>query len=265
MQKITERGERVSTLLVINNDAAVRQIIAHHLTLKGFEIRTTASGAEDLGLAALIKPDVITLDILMPDMDGWGVLESLKQDPELRDIPVIMVTMVESRSMGYSLGAVEYLPKPIDKQRLYDIVNHCVRQNTNRSILVVDDDKDMREAIQSVLDFEGWTVGTAASAEAALASINANPPALIMLDLIMPEMDGFEFLDQLRHNPRWKDIPVVIITGKDLTAEERQRLDGRVASIISKSGFAHKDLLDEIFHTVKASLSEREKKRVALT
>lgn len=144
MQKITERGEHVSTLLVIDNDAAARQIIAHHLTLKGFEVQTTASGAEGLGLAALIKPDIITLDIMTS------------------------------------------------------------------------------------------------------------------------EMDGFDFFDQLRHKPRCKDIPVVIITGKDLTTKERQRLDGRVVKIISKSGFAHKDLLDEIFHAVKTSLSEHEKKRVII-
>ena len=261
----TERREHVSRILVIDDDPSVRQIMTHFLNQKGFAVQTAASGEEGLELAAANKPDVITLDVMMPGLDGWEVLKAIKQNPELCDVPVILITMVENRGLGYSLGAVEYLSKPIDKNRLFNVLNRCVRHNSHSPVLIVEDNSALRESMRDILSMEGWEVDAVASAESAFSSIGEKPPALIMLDLMMPTMDGFEFLDQLRHNPRWRTIPVIVITAKDLTQEEMCRLQEQGAKVVNKSAFGHDELLQEINNLVDHRLSPERKDYVADT
>ena len=254
-----ERREHLSTVLVIDDDPSVHDIMTHYLTQKGFNVHTASSGAEGLEQAADIKPDVITLDVMMPGMDGWAVLKALKQDPELCDIPVIMVSMVENRNMGFSLGAIDYLSKPIEKERLCDVVNRCVRSSREGTVLVVEDNDALRTSIKDILALDGWTVKAVQSAESAFSTMGENPPVLIMLDLMMPEMDGFEFLNQLQHNPRWSDIPVVVISGKQLSVEEHRQLQGRVAKVVNKAAYHHDELLDKVYHIVNKSLGSGKK------
>lgn len=255
MPEDMERRENISTVLVIDDDPSVRKIMSHFLSQKGFDVQTVASGEEGLRTAKRIKPAVITLDVMMPGQDGWGVLKALKQDAELCDVPVILLTMVENRELGYSLGAVEYLSKPIDKARLFKVISRCVRHKSQGPLLIVEDDKAMRESMQDILRADGWDVDAVASAESAFSSIGNIPPALILLDMAMPTMDGFEFLDQLRHNPRWHDIPVIVVTAKDLSADELQRLHAQSASVVNKASFEHDDLLREIHTLVAKNLS----------
>ncbi len=250
-----ERRESVVTVLVIDDDPSVRRIMSHFLSQKGFDVQTVTSGEEGLLAAKKIKPAVITLDVMMPGQDGWSVLKALKQDPDLCDVPVILVTMVENRGLGYSLGAVECLSKPIDKTRLFNVVSRCVRHKSHGPLLIVEDDAAMRESMKDILCENGWDVDAVASAESAFSSVGNNPPALILLDMQMPTMDGFEFLDQLRHNRRWRNIPVIVVTGKELSEDEVRRLHAHSASVIGKAAFEHAELLQEIRSLVEKNLS----------
>jgi signal transduction histidine kinase/CheY-like chemotaxis protein len=249
-----ERREKISTVLVIDDDPSVRQIMTHFLTQKGFAVRVAVDGEQGLALASELMPDAITLDVMMPGLDGWSVLKTLKADPELRDIPVILVTMVENRSMGYSLGAAEYLPKPVDKERLCAVLNRCVRHQTKGPLLVIAGNEAMRKSLCDVLELEGWDVNSVSTAESAFSSIATNPPALIMLDLIMPEMDGFEFLNQLRDNPRWRTLPVIIVTGKELSDNEFALLHSYDVKVINNASFDRDALFGEVCNIVKESL-----------
>ena len=251
-----DRREKVSTVLVIDDDQSVRQSMTHFLTQKGFSVQAAAGGEEGLLLAKEFKPDAITLDVMMPGLDGWSVLKALKEDPELQNIPVILVTMVENRSMGYSLGAAEYLSKPIDRERLFALLKRSVRDQINAPLLVIEDNDSMRESLQDMLQLEGWEVDAVATAKSALSEIGKNPPSLIILDLVMPEMDGFEFLSQLRNNPRWQNIPVLIVTGKELTDAELSVLHNNAVNVLNKASFSHDELLKEVFDAVKEHLSD---------
>ena len=251
-----DRREKVSTVLVIDDDQSVRQSMTHFLTQKGFSVQAAAGGEEGLLLAKEFKPDAITLDVMMPGLDGWSVLKALKEDPELQNIPVILVTMVENRSMGYSLGAAEYLSKPIDRERLFALLKRSVRDQVKAPLLVIEDNDSMRESLQDMLQLEGWEVDAVATAKSALSEIGKNPPSLIILDLVMPEMDGFEFLNQLRNNPRWQNIPVLIVTGKELTDAELSVLHNNAVNVLNKASFSHDELLKEVFDAVKEHLSD---------
>ncbi len=241
-----ERRQNLCTVLVVDDDPSVRKIMSHFLSQKGFDVQLAASGEEGLRLAQQQQPSVITLDVVMPGLDGWSVLKALKQDKALRDIPVIMLTMVENRGMGFSLGAVEYLSKPIDKDRLLTVIRRCVRHRSRGPILVVEDDEDMRASMQDLLRGDGWISDAVASAESAFSYIGNDPPALILLDMMMPTMNGFEFLDQLRHNPRWRNIPVIVVSGRELSEDEVQHLQFHSASVVSKTKMDQGRLLAEI-------------------
>jgi CheY-like chemotaxis protein len=173
----------------------------------------------------------------MPKMDGWTVLTRLKADAELCGIPVIMVTIVADRGIGLSLGAAEYLTKPVDRARLTAIMRGLSR--SDGVVLVVEDDADMREATRRTLEKMGLSVAEAAHGRAALDWLAGHaPPAIVLLDLMMPVMDGFEFLDIFHGTAEWRDIPVVVLTAKQLTAAEHDRLIGRTRQVVAKGAAA---------------------------
>jgi len=190
----------------------------------------------------------------MPGMDGWAVLAALKADAATADIPVIMVTIVDDRNLGYALGAADYLTKPIDRERLVAVL---ARHRPQRPILVVDDDPALRELLRRTLEREGYAVLEADDGRAALARIEERLPGLILLDLMMPHMNGFELLTELRARPEWRGIPVVVVTAKDLTPEERQRLNGHVERILAKGALGPEALLAEVRELVGSSLAHR--------
>jgi CheY-like chemotaxis protein len=231
---------------VIDDDPAVRDMMVRTLSQEGFRVETACSGAEGLALARQLKPAAITLDVLMPGQDGWAVLSALKADPLLSDIPVIMLTIVDDKNLGFSLGAAEYFTKPIDWARLTAVLRAHRKDSARPTVLVVDDEESAREMLRRTLQNEGWQVATVANGRQALETIRSGVPQLILLDLLMPEMDGFEFLQVLRERPEGKQVPVIIMTAKDLSETDHQRLNDEVTRIVQKSPTRQEQWLEEI-------------------
>ena len=197
-------------------------------------------------LAREIRPAVITLDVMMPGTSGWDVLERLKNDPELASIPVIMATIIEDKGLAYSLGAADYLCKPINRAGMLAVVERHMANAKSKSILVVDDDLDARTLISQQLRGSHWVVAEAANGFEALTRLEESEPGLILLDLMMPEMDGFAFLEELGKRKHLEPVPVVIISAKQLTAEERTLLETRVARVFDKGNYRNEDLTSEV-------------------
>jgi CheY-like chemotaxis protein len=206
-----------------------------------------ASGSEQgLRLARQLRPAVITLDVMMPGMDGWAVLSALKNDPDVAEIPVVMVTIVDDKNLGFALGAADYLTKPIDRKRLSAVLRKFRESGTGRRALVVDDDQTARKLVRSLLEKEGWLVAEAENGVVGLDRVKEARPDLIILDLMMPEMDGFNFAQELRRNEDCRDIPILVVTAKDVSAEDRRRLNGNVLKVLQKSDLSRAQLLDDI-------------------
>jgi signal transduction histidine kinase/DNA-binding response OmpR family regulator/Skp family chaperone for outer membrane proteins len=244
-----------STVLVIDDDPVVHDLMARFLTKEGMRVVVASSGEEGLSLARSERPAVITLDVMMPGMDGWTVLARLKADPELSSIPVVMVTMTDDRRTGYALGASEYLTKPIDPSRLTAALRRQLGDAAQTaSVLVVDDDPAVRRLTDQVLHREGWTVLQAENGRVGLRRVAESRPALIILDLLMPDMDGFEFLDALRRTDGCPAIPIIVLTAKDLTPADRDSLNGSVAKVLDKSVCNREHLLGAVREQIKARL-----------
>jgi len=243
----TERfASTESCVLVIDDDPVQRDLLDRFLSKEGFCVRTAAGGDAGLRLARQLRPVAITLDVMMPDMDGWSVLAALKADAALCEIPVIMLTMVDDPERGFTLGAADYATKPVDRARLSHILKKYTCPHPPCSVLMVEDDPATRELTRAILEKEGWMVSEAENGRAALVCMERERPSLILLDLMMPEMDGFEFADRVRQHPEWRSIPIVVLTAKDLTAEERRRLNGSVETILRKAGDSRTALLNQV-------------------
>ena len=235
----------LSTILVIDDDPAIRDIMQRFLSREGFDVITSVSGQEGLRLAKEQSPDVILLDVRMPNLNGWEVLSRLKSDPDLANIPVVMVTVEADQSLGCALGAVDYLLKPIDYDRLLTLLQPY-RLDPTPAVLIVEDNPDNREMLRRQLAKAGWRVLEAKNGLQALKVMQSDRPRIILLDLMMPEMNGFEFIRELRQRPKWRSLPVIVLTAKDLTIEERQWLDGQTQRIYQKGISTRQFLLDEI-------------------
>jgi len=235
-----------STVLVIDDDPAVHDLMRRSLEKDGFHIETAADGKTGLELARQLKPAVITLDVMMPSMDGWSVLTALKADPATAAIPVIMLTIVDDKQMGYALGAADYFTKPIDFQRLHHVLEKHRKSTGQPVVLVMEDEPTTRELLRHNLEKSGWTVAEAENGKVGLEQLAKTSPALILLDLMMPEMDGFEFLDELRKRKEAQSIPVLVITAKDLTKEDHQRLTGGVERIIQKGATSQTEVVESV-------------------
>jgi signal transduction histidine kinase/DNA-binding response OmpR family regulator len=235
-----------STILVIDDESDARNIVTRLLTRDGYSVVAASSGEEGLRLAHELRPALITLDVMMPQMDGWSVLRALKADPELRDIPVVMLTMLEDQNKAYSLGATDYLVKPIGRDQLRRVVSKYYSEGESPMALLVDDDQAVRNTVSHALKSSGWKVVQAANGQEALESLSEHPPSLILLDLMMPVMDGFDFLIEKHADERWRDIPVIVLTAKDLTEEDKRVLSGRVEQVFEKDPKSHDQLLSLI-------------------
>lgn len=234
------------TALVVDDDPAVRDLLSRWLTREGFHIRTAANGSEGIRLARKLHPQVITLDVMMPDVDGWHVLSTLKTDPTTADIPIVMMTIVEDRQHGYALGAADYLTKPINREQLLQVLYRYAMPLKSNTILVVEDDDATREIMERTLSRQGWLVETAKNGRVALDKIAQQIPTLIILDLMMPETDGFEFIDEFSKEYHGHSIPIIVLTAKDLTPSERNYLRNSVKVVMQKGVYRHDDLLAEI-------------------
>jgi DNA-binding response OmpR family regulator len=255
--------EAMQTILVIDDDAATRELLARTLAREGLRVVVASSGEEGLSKARELRPHLITLDVLLGGIDGWNVLHNLKDDPQLASIPVIMLTIMEDRAAGFALGATDYLTKPVDRQRLIELIHrhmpHTIVEQTRDTsiapILVIEDDLSTREMMQRMLEQAGYRVITAPNGRIGLKEAIAYPPALILLDLMMPELDGFGFLQELRTHPHHASTPVIVVTAMDLTNEERQRLSGAVQQILQKGAYQREKLIEQVGLCINVSLN----------
>ncbi|MBI1916690.1 MAG: response regulator [Planctomycetes bacterium] len=249
---------RGDTILVVDDDPSVRDILQRFLTGEGFRVVTLERGEDVVRVAHEENPRAITLDVMMPGLDGWGVLSALKNDPALADIPVVMLSIVDDRNLGYALGASEYLTKPLDRDRLVSVLKKYCGSTKPGLALVVEDDVPTRDLLRRMLEKDGWEVQEAGNGRVALECVEKRRPALILLDLMMPEMDGFEFVAEMRQHEDWRTIPVVVITAKDLTPEDRLFLNGslllsgHVKRVLQKGKFSREELLNEVRRLVAA-------------
>ncbi|HTJ65182.1 MAG TPA: response regulator, partial [Alphaproteobacteria bacterium] len=212
----------------------IHHLIGTMLTREGYRVEHAAGGAEALERARKIKPAVILLDVMMPHIDGWTVLGTLKSDPELSDIPVVIVSLLDERPLGLSLGAAEFLTKPIDRNTLTEVVR-TYAGSANGKVLVVDDNPDDRHLVSHTLSDSGYDVVAAASGADALSWLEANPPPdLMLLDLMMPGIDGFAVLDRMRSDEKLRNTKVLVMTAKDLTPDESGFLLERGGTVIPK-------------------------------
>jgi signal transduction histidine kinase/DNA-binding response OmpR family regulator len=233
-QPTSEGPGQAPAVLVIDDDADVRAIMERLLLRDGYRPILAGGGAIGLELARRHHPAAITLDVLMPDMDGWCVLSALKADPGLAATPVVMLTIADDRRRAFALGATSFITKPLDHARMSEMLRRYARPGTTGVALIVDDDPLVRRMAREMLEREGWAVSEAVDGRAGLAQVQEVRPQLVLLDLMMPGMDGFEFIEQFRAEEAWRDIPVIVVTSKDLTAEDRRRLSGNVTRILAK-------------------------------
>ena len=248
--KIPEPSKARLTILCIDDSPEVLDLLHGYFTDEGYNVITALNGDEGLKKAEELKPLAITLDIQMPYKDGWTVLRELKSNKATMDIPVIIVSIMDNINLGYKLGAFGYLQKPIQPEQLLRTTERILRRKA-KTILVVDDDPDVRDMLEQVLEEERIQVRTAENGLKALESLKEVIPDLVLLDLMMPEMDGFEVINHMRKEKEWAEIPVIIITAKVLTNKEITFLEKRVQSIILKEGMSTDDILKEIAETVK--------------
>ena len=230
-------------VLVIDDESSQRELLTRFLARQHFAVRTAGDGRTGIDLARSLKPRVILLDVMMPDLDGWAVLRALKADPVTADIPVVIVSFVAEAKLGASLGAADTIAKPVDWAKLKRLLDGF--RASGGDVLVVDDDPDLRQRLRAALARSGWSVREAGDGAAALEEVRRAAPHLVVLDLSMPVMDGFSFLHRLRAEPSGSDIPVLVLSARDVTAAERERL-ADAERILRKGDISLGDLTAEI-------------------
>jgi PAS domain S-box-containing protein len=233
-------------VLVIDDDPATRDLLSRFLTKEGFSVRVAEDGRTGLVLAEKLKPRVILLDVTMPRMDGWSVLRSLKENAHLAAIPVVMCTIIDEQNLGFSLGASDYVLKPVNWEHLREVLARVQKDAAKGDVLIVEDDEDTRSRVRGLLAKNGWTVTEAENGRAALDAVKLHVPSVVLLDLNMPEMDGFTFLRQFRASQEWAAVPVIVMTARDLSVGERAELKGGGARIFEKGRVGMRELVDQL-------------------
>lgn len=248
-----DRRKKTSTIVIIDDDPMACDLQQRHLTKHGYDVICARTGEEGIKKINESLPDIILLDVMLTDMSGWQVLTYVKSQPALVHIPVIMLTMIDEKNTAYSLGATAYLTKPIDWEKLATTINRCVRKAGQDTILVVDDDADARKLARLVLENEGYTVLEAENGYLGLMRVAERIPSVILLDLLMPNMSGQEFLNELELNENWQRIPVIALTAMELDENETRILDNRVSLIIQKGAYS----IDQVLNAVRDILGEK--------
>ena len=232
-------------ILVVDDDPQARELVRRNLTREGFEVLEAADGASGIARAKELKPDVILLDVMMPGRDGWSTLAALKADPDLAQTPVIMSTMLENRELSFAMGAADYMRKPVDWSRLETMIRRHSPAET-RPVLVVEDDPASREMLVRLVQKAGHTAIEARDGREALEILAKQRPQLVLLDLMMPHVDGFDFVERLRSSELGAGIPVLVVTAKSLTPEDIERLTGKVDDVLRKGAFRADELVARI-------------------
>ncbi|MEC5125494.1 response regulator [Verrucomicrobiales bacterium BCK34] len=242
------------TILVIDDDGKVRELLGRILEHDGYRVLKAADGATGLEMAHTHHPDAITLDVVMPGgKDGWDVLRELKESPITNSIPVIMVSVMAEQENGLALDVEDYLVKPIDVDRLGRVISRITARIPQRNILLVDDEQDSLDSLSRILENEGWHPTLAHDGQEALDVLEKTRPAAIVLDLLMPGMDGFEFLQHVQRDPKLRSIPVIVMSGKDPDESEQEFLEKRVTAVLRKGSNSTQDLLANINERIRSS------------
>jgi len=234
-------------LLVIDDDSAECDLIRRFMEMEGFTVHTALNAVEGLRLAREVRPDIITLEVMMPEIDGWTVLSNLKDDPRLARIPVVMLTRADEKEKAIGLGAADLLTKPVDWDRFLEVINRQGKPGpVSLPVLVIEDDRTNRGALCRVLRRDGLEVLEAVDGNTAMSLLESETPGLIILDLILPELNGFDLLSKISQNRDWQQIPIIVVTAKELSSEERKQLKEDVDCIFQKGDYSRNDLLNKI-------------------
>ncbi len=244
-------------ILIIDDDPAVQEALKNVLGREGYVVTTALDGRAGLDHARAQRPDVVILDMLLPEVDGESVLNRFKATPELQRVPIVLLTLSEADGQGFALGAADYVTKPIESSRLLPVLAKLRAGRANNPIMVVEDDAPTREVIVRLLERENWPIIEAENGRRALDLMQTQPPSLVVLDLLMPELDGFGVLRAMRVNPDWRDIPVVVLTSIDLTNEIRALLQQQADRVFQKGTYSKEELLAEIRTSVEAFIKRR--------
>lgn len=251
--------DKSKKILIIDHDDISRGIVSRFLKEQGYDIIEAKTGEEGVQIAREKLPGIVILEIALTGaITGWDVIALLKGFPETKDIAIVVISILDEKNKGYSLGAVDYLVKPIEKKALLQTVERFKKDSPAASkILVVDDEEDTRIFFRSILEKEKWTVALANNGKEAIEQLKVAVPDVILLDLMMPVMDGFDFLDYLRKTPHWLSIPVIVVTAKILTQEDRERLDGKVFQVIQKSSHTKEDICNSLSSLIQSKIGKQ--------
>ncbi|MDA0987508.1 MAG: response regulator, partial [Bacteroidetes bacterium] len=236
-------------VLIVEDKIHARQLLTTYIKGAGYTVEIAINGVEAIEKAKTWKPDLITLDILLPIKDGWQVLKELKEHPFCKDIPIVIVSMVDEPNLAFSLGAKEYLVKPIQKEKLISLIRSLLTTYSSTKhikVLLIDDDKSITDLLSVILEAEGCDVIVSHEGKTGLELAKNEQPNLIILDLTMPEMSGFKVAHELKKQQSTMHIPIIIMTGNEINDDMKEKLEGFVVKLMSKSGFTKKDLLKEI-------------------
>ena len=249
---VSIENQNAKTILIIDDDPTVSELIKRQLLRDSYNVVVANNGKEGIELARKIKPNLITLDILMPEMDGWSVLRTLKADPEVSKIPVVMASILDEKNKGFSLGAADFVSKPIEKERLISSIQTLIGKSENLKICIIEDDDNLRFTIKEILEKQGNIIIDASDGKDALSKLNKeNPlPDIILLDLMMPVMNGFEFLNQIK-NTKIKSIPILVLTGADLDDKDKLFLNNETEKVIQKTDETLLSITEEINNVMK--------------
>jgi CheY-like chemotaxis protein len=242
-------------ILVVEDDPRSADLLRVYLEGAGHVVAIARDGVEGLQLARESRPAAVILDVLLPRLDGWQLLARLKRDPETAPIPVVIVSMLDERGAGFALGAAEYLVKPVDREELLGALTRWTEaRGDGRTVVAIDDDPRDLDLVEAALEPHGWTVVRATSGEEGIELVRRERPSVVLLDLLMPGVDGFTVVERLREDPDLQAVPIVVLTSKDMSGEERARLNGRISLLARKGTFPASELAGLVGRVGSASI-----------
>ena len=234
------------SVLIVDDEASARELLQRHLTKEGFRVSTATSGAQALEMLKTERPSAVLLDVMLPGMDGWHVLKAIRENPATADIPVIMQTVLNDERFAHALGASAYLKKPIKRSALSQALRAACPPEAAREVLIVDDDADANLRLTALLQRDGWTVTSALDGEQALTLLRERPPALVLVDLVMPKMDGYAFIREVRNHAEWNDVALVVMTAEDIASGQVRKLEKYTAAILQKGSMPLGELVADL-------------------